>query len=56
MRKIRFVWNKGLGKHNDITEIVEFEDETTDEEITKEFEDWVWEQIGDQFGWDAVEE
>lgn len=36
---------------NRYQEEMEFEDDTTDEEIEEEYKEWVWEQIGDRFGW-----
>ena len=36
---------------NKYQEEMEFEDGTTDEDIEAEFEEWVWNQIGDNFGW-----
>ena len=36
---------------NHYKEEVEFPDDITDEEIGKEYENWVWEQIGDRFTW-----
>lgn len=41
---------------NECQEEMEFEDGVTDEEIEEEWKEWVWEQIGDNFGWHRVEE
>ena len=51
MKVIEFRHQKGLGKTNCRVEEFEFEDEDTDEDIRLSFEDWVWEQIGDDFSW-----
>jgi uncharacterized protein YycO len=36
---------------NQHEEEFEFEDDATDEEIDKEFVDWVWQEVGDNYGW-----
>lgn len=36
---------------NEYQEEMEFEDDATDDEIAKEFSQWVWEQVGDNYGW-----
>jgi len=36
---------------NEYKEEFEFEDDITNEKIEKEFTEWVWEQIRDNFGW-----
>lgn len=55
MRKIQFEYQKGWGEHNKIKEIVEFEDDVTEDEIEKEFQDWVWGFVGDYVCWEEVE-
>ncbi|MCY9593738.1 hypothetical protein [Paenibacillus chitinolyticus] len=47
MRKIIFNWYLALG--NTEREVVEFKDDTTEEEIEKAFDDWVWDRIGSDF-------
>lgn len=37
-------------------EEVEFEDDATEEEIEKEFETWVWQEVGDNYCWFEKEE
>lgn len=34
--------------------IYEFEDDITDEEIQKEFESWVWEDVVDKYCWNKI--
>jgi len=51
MRIIIFSHQYGHGKHNSYQEEMEFEDDVTDEDISKEYQDWVWERIGDSFSW-----
>lgn len=36
---------------NQFEEEMEFEDEATDEEIEEEWKQWVWEQVGENYGW-----
>lgn len=36
---------------NQFKEEVEFDDDTTEELIREAYEDWVWEQVGDNFTW-----
>jgi len=48
MIKVIFECNENMNKYE---EEFEFEDDVTDEIIREAFEDWVWEQIGDEFGW-----
>ena len=36
---------------NQYEDEIEFDNDTTDEEIQEEYENWVWEQIGDRFTW-----
>jgi hypothetical protein len=56
MRKVIFKHSTGWGEHNSHRETIEFEDGTTDEEVEKAFQDWVWEQIGDYVTWYDKEE
>jgi hypothetical protein len=39
---------------NQYKEEVEFEDGTTDAEIEEEFNEWVWDKVGDHFYWQKV--
>lgn len=36
---------------NQHEEEFEFEDDVTDEEIDKEFTEWVWQEVGDNYSW-----
>lgn len=36
---------------NEFQEEMEFEDNITDKEIEEEWKEWVWEQIGENYGW-----
>ena len=53
MIKVIFECSENMNKYK---EEFEFEDDVTDEFIREVFEDWVWEQIGDRFGWYKKEE
>ncbi len=48
--KVKFMEYVGFGRNEE--EIIEYDDETTDKEIQEDFEVWVWEKVGDKFGWD----
>lgn len=48
MVKVIFECNENM---NHYAEEVEFDDDITDEEIDKEFADWVWNQVSDNFTW-----
>ena len=48
MLKVIFKCSQNMNQYK---EIMEFEDSTTDEEISKAFEDWVWQEVGDYFSW-----
>lgn len=50
MRTIIFKHNRGIGS-TPTEEEFEFKDDVTDAEIHKEFEEWVWQQIGDYVTW-----
>jgi hypothetical protein len=41
---------------NNFKEEVEFPDDVTDEEIREEFEEWVWNEVGDHYSWYRKEE
>lgn len=51
MIKVIFECSENRNNHE---EEYEFEDDATDEEIQKEYEDWVWEQVGDNYTWYKV--
>ncbi|WP_157335992.1 hypothetical protein [Paenibacillus lutrae] len=53
MRKIVFKWDRGPGDR--VQQEVEFEDSTSDEEIEKEFNGWVWGMIVEDFWWEEKE-
>lgn len=36
---------------NHFQEEMEFEDSVTDEEIEEAWQEWVWEQVRDNYGW-----
>ena len=47
-----FQYRAGMGEHNVTREEVEFSHDASEEEISKEFQSWVWEQvIGDHVTW-----
>lgn len=45
-----FSRNKGVG-YQTYTQKIEFDDNATDEEIGKEYEEWVWNEVADEFTW-----
>lgn len=48
-RRVVFSWNRD---YNDtVDEVVEFDMDTPDETIEEEYEQWVWDKIGDIFTW-----
>lgn len=53
MIKIIFKCTENMNEHQ---EEFEFEDGTTDEEIQKEFEEWIWNEIGSYYCWYNVED
>lgn len=48
---IIFVHQDGFGEHNRYEEEFEFDVDTTDGEIGKQYEQWVWDRMGDNFTW-----
>jgi hypothetical protein len=49
LKTIIFTYSRGW---NDvIEEEFEYEEDVTEEEIQKDFEEWVWNEIGDLFNW-----
>jgi len=36
---------------NEYEEEFEFDDNVTDKEIQEEYENWVWQEVGDRFTW-----
>ena len=50
MKTIVFLRNRG-SQFNPIAEEFEFEDNATDKEIMDVFEDWVWNEVGEEFTW-----
>ncbi|WP_405154758.1 hypothetical protein [Paenibacillus sp. FSL K6-0108] len=50
MKRIVFSRNKGIG-HRAQTEVIEFDDVATEEDIRIAYVDWVWEQVNDEFTW-----
>lgn len=55
MRAIKFRYQYGWGEQNCTTEIFEYADDVTKEEIEEDCENWVWNQIGDKFWWEEIE-
>ena len=55
MKKVQFVHHFGDEEYEKDVETIEFPDNTTDEEIQGEFEQFVWEKIGDDFYWEEEE-
>lgn len=50
MRKITFSRNKGIGYPKDI-QVIEVDDDATENEINKLYEDWIWNEVADEFTW-----
>ncbi|MED3394634.1 hypothetical protein [Bacillus wiedmannii] len=50
MKTIVFRWRYGVGDHEVEEEEVLFDNDAT-EEISKEYEEWIWSRVGDQFNW-----
>ena len=48
MVKVIFECYENMNRYE---EDVEFEEGVTNEEIEAEWKEWVWNQIGDNFGW-----
>ena len=46
MKKVIFKCSENMDKHE---EEFEFEDDATDDDIQEEFEQWVWNEIGDHY-------
>jgi hypothetical protein len=44
------------GWNDVIEEEFEYEEDVTDEQINKDFEDWIWNEIGDSFSWRVKED
>ncbi|MGG3706976.1 hypothetical protein [Heyndrickxia coagulans] len=55
MKTIVFLRNRGP-QFKPIEEEFEFEDNSTDKEIIDAFEDWVWDEVGEEFTWFEKEE
>ena len=55
MKKVQFVHSFGLGEHEKHTEIINFTDDATTEEIQEEFENFVKKITGDEFYWEELE-
>jgi len=49
MKKIVFEYSKGW--NDTIIDILEYKDNVTEEEIQQDFEEWVWNIIGDSMTW-----
>ena len=46
--KVIFECDENMNEHK---EEMEFEDDTTDEEIEEEYKEWVWNEVGDHYCW-----
>ena len=55
MKKVQFTHSFGLGGHEKHTEIINFTDDATTEEIQEEFENFVKTITGDDFYWEELE-
>lgn len=50
-KTIVFKYNPYNGDHNAYEEEVEFDDDATEEEINKEWADWLWEKASEHATW-----
>ena len=48
MKTIIFSCSENQNQHE---EEMEFDDDATEEEIEKEYVQWVWEEVGDNYSW-----
>lgn len=55
MKKVLYEYQDGHGEHNLKKVIVEFGDEATSDDIQTDFEEWVWQFIGDSVSWNIIE-
>jgi hypothetical protein len=46
--KVIFECSENMNKYK---EEFEFEDDVTEDDIQDEFEDWVWDAVGDHYSW-----
>jgi len=51
MIKVAFVCTENRNEHQ---EEFEFEDDITEKEIEEEFNDWVWNEVGDNYYWKKI--
>lgn len=53
MKKYLFSYNRGW---NDvIEEVFEYDYDVSEEEINNDFQDWIWDLIGDGCHWEEIE-
>ncbi|MCT4584096.1 MAG: hypothetical protein N4A54_04140 [Peptostreptococcaceae bacterium] len=50
-KTVVFKYKEGWGDHTVKEEEFEYESDATEEEIQKDYEEWVWNMIGDKFTW-----
>jgi|GEM_PF-6211803 len=53
--KVKFTWRCKVGNYEDY-EIVEVEDDITQEELEAMAEDMMWENLGPDFEWEEVDD
>lgn len=51
MVKVIFECSENMNRYK---EVIEFDDDVTDDIIQDEYENWVWEQVSDNFTWYRV--
>ena len=51
MVKVIFLFIENMNRYK---EVIEFDDDVTDDIIQDEYENWVWEQVSDNFTWYRV--
>lgn len=50
MKRVVFYRNPGPGSQS-YKEVMQFDDDATEADITEAYTEWVWQEIGDQFTW-----
>ncbi|WP_175405253.1 hypothetical protein [Paenibacillus polymyxa] len=50
MKRVIFYRNPGPGSQP-YSQVLEFDDAATEADITEAYEEWVWQEVGEQFTW-----
>lgn len=54
MKKIKFGFHWGV-QFQPSTEVFEYEDDVTEQEIEQDFEEWIWNEIADRVWMEEIE-